>query len=330
MLQLKNNTPFAAAFALFPNEQGVDTLYTMVKATFDIGPQWTLHKNQFPPQQVDLYWGEPGKSSLRMASDHHTGKASTDIIMIGSACTLEKQLTRQLDVKLAVGSVSKTVRVFGNRYWRQGLITTPETFSSMPLIYERAYGGEEVLKGQVVSADSRNPVGCGYAGKKSVLEVEGLPLPNLECPRHLIQSLNDKPTPSCFAPIAGHWQPRIGFAGTYDDLWKQDRAPYLPTDYNSKFMNVAHPDLIYPTFLTGGEAVSIQGMHPIGELKFNLPLVALSHRVIVEGNVYTSPFVMETLILDPNQLRLSMVWRAALACDKRMVKVKQILVGLTR
>ncbi len=38
--------PFAADTALLPNEKGIDTLYILVKATFNIGEQWTLADEQ--------------------------------------------------------------------------------------------------------------------------------------------------------------------------------------------------------------------------------------------------------------------------------------------
>lgn len=330
MLQLKNHTPFAADFALFPNEQGVDTLYTMVKATFNIGPQWTLQQVQSPPQKEDVYWGDPLSSSLRFASDCHTGKASTDIIMIGSACAREQQAVQQLDASVQVGSVSKTIRVFGNRVWNQGYITAPEPFITMPLVYERAFGGKDMLGEQVRASEPRNPVGCGFVGKKSQSEMNGLPLPNLECPHQLINDLSDNPVPACFSPVAVSWQPRAGYAGTYDEVWQQTRAPYLPEDYQQKFMNSAHPELQYPGFLQGGEPVSIVGMHPIGELKFNLPVLKLLSKIHVDNKEFSSHFNLETLLLDPNQLQLSMVWRAAFPCDKKALKIKQITISMMR
>ncbi len=330
MLQLKNHTPFATDFALFPNEQGVDTLYTMVKATFNIGPQWTLQQVQSPPQKEDVYWGDPLSSSLRFASDFHTGKASSDIIVVGSACAREQQPVRQLDVKVQVGSIAKTIRVFGNRVWNQGLITTPEPFTTMPLVYERAFGGKDLVGEQVRAADARNPVGCGFVGKKSSSEMSGMPLPNLECPNQLIRDLSDNPTPACFAPIAVSWQPRAGYAGTYDETWQQIRAPYLPSDYQQRFMNSAHPDLQYPGFLQGGESVLISGMHPAGELKFNLPVIKLLNKIHLENKEFSSGFNLETLLLDPNQLQLSMVWRAAFPCDKKALKIKEITISMMR
>lgn len=331
MLQLKNNTPFASAFTIFPNENGVDTLYIMVKATFVIGAQWTLAKVQIPLQQGDEYWGEPAKSSVRISSDYHIGKPATDIVMMGAACAPEQRPVRQMDVGLQVGSLSKVVRVFGDRVWNQGQITQPEPFVTMPLVYERAFGGQDLIDdGKLRDADVKNPVGCGFAGKRNPQEMQGLPLPNLENPDHLIRDYRDRPDPACFAPIAPNWQPRVGFAGTYDDIWQQTRAPYLPDDYNPRFMNVAPADLIYPGYLQGGEAVRIIGMHPDGELGFTLPYVNLANKVSIAGQEYAAPFVMETLLLDPNQRQLSMVWRAAMACDKKLPKIQQISVSLSR
>ena len=330
MLQLKNATPFAAAFSLFRNEQGIDTLYTMVKSTFNIGPQWTLHNQQQPLQETDVFWGDPQSSSLRHASDYHLGKSATDIIMLGSACAPDQRAVQQMDVSLRVGTVGKTIRVFGDRYWRQGQISYPEPFTHMPLVYERAFGGVDERSGQVRGAESRNPVGRGYVGRKSRSEVEGMALPNLECPSQLIRDLDDMPAPACFAPVAGHWQPRSSMAGTYDDAWQQTRAPYLPEDYQQRFMNVAHPDLIYPGFLKGGEEVNIQGMHPSGNLNFLLPQIKLTNRITLDDQSHSSQFALETLLLEPNQLSLSMVWRAAMPCDKKMLKIKQIFISLSR
>src|SRR5688572_5320520 len=188
MLQLKNNTPFATAFAIFPNENGVDTLYIMVKATFVIGVQWTLAKAQIPLQQGDEYWGEPAKSSVRISSDYHIGKPATDIVMMGAACAPEQRPVRQMDVGLQVGSLSKVVRVFGDRVWNQGQITQPEPFVTMPLVYERAFGGQDLIEGgKLRDAEVNNPVGCGFAGKKNPQEMQGLPLPNIEDPDYLIR-----------------------------------------------------------------------------------------------------------------------------------------------
>lgn len=316
--------------ALFPNEDAVDTLYVIVKATFNFGKEFTLADEQIPPTAADVYWTEPGKSSIKYASDMHTGKPATDIIMLGHACVPGQKEATQLDVSLTVGKVSKTVQVFGDRQWQDGQMTRPAPFKTMAMVYEKAYGGAHIANGQMTGAEARNLVGRGFAGTRKPGEMNGVPLPNLEDPSQLIRDVHDQPVPACFGFSAPNWQPRVGFAGTYDDTWKKTRAPYLPLDYDSRFLNMAHPDLVYPGYLEGNEPVTITNMHPDGTFKFELPQVNPVTRVKVAEYVEQPVFNLETLILEPNQKKLSMVWRAAMPCDKKMLKISEIKIGMSR
>jgi hypothetical protein len=134
----------------------------------------------------------------------------------------------------------------------------------------------------------------------------------------------------CFSYVSPAWRPRASFAGTYDDTWQKNRAPYLPDDFDKRFFNMAHPDLIYPGFLLGGEPVHISGMHPKGDLQFNIPQVRLASKITVRNRIETPQFDMETVIIEPNQLQLSMVWKAAMRCDKEALKISDITINLTR
>ena len=328
MLQLHNSTPFKAGMALFPNEDAIDTLYVMVKATFNMGAQLTVADEQVPLHEADVYWTEPGKSSVKYAGDYHIGKPATDIIMLGHACAPGQQETTRLDVSLAIGQVNKTVTVFGDRQWKEGRITSPTSFKTMPMVYEKAYGGIHVVNGEIAEADARNPVGRGFAGARKGEEMNGVPLPNLEDPAQLIGTPSDTPTPACFGASAPYWQPRAAYAGTYDEQWQTGRAPYLPEDFDKRFCNAAHPDLVYPGYLQGGEPVQISSMHPNGILKFDVPRVGLLSRVTLAGNEVTPEFNLETLVLEPNQLRMSLVWRAALLCDKRALKISDVRIAM--
>jgi len=328
MLQLKNNTPFAASMVLLPDANGVDTLFVMVSATFSIGAELSLLETQPPPHAADVYWGAPSKSSLKYASDHHLGKLATDIVLVGDACAPRGQQVTQLDVDLSVGSVTKIVRVFGDRYWRDGGITAPKPFVKMPLVYERAYGGVHLVEGAIDSAEPRNPVGRGHAGKRSESDMHDVLLPNLEDPSQLIQTHTDQPTPACFGFCAPHWQPRAAYAGTYDDAWQNTRAPYMPKDFDARFFNMAHPDLIYPGFLQGGEMVKIARMHPDSDLQFELPQRRFSVEVNIDGKITQPALNMETLLLQPNALQMSMVWRGAVPCDKKGLKIRHIRIDM--
>jgi hypothetical protein len=331
MLQLKNNTPFAAQLALFPDQQGVDTLYIMVKATFNIAQQWTLADEQLPPQGEDEYWGDdPLRSSIKSASDMHIGKPATDIILTGHARALHGHEVRQMDVDLSVAKVNKTIRVFGDRYWENGGISTAKPFTSMPLLYEKAFGGIHQHGDNIIAGEARNPVGRGFAGNRKAKEMNGQPVPNLEDPRQLLKHSGDIVTPAGFGFISPNWQPRLAFAGSYDENWQKTRAPYLPKDFDLRFFNMAHPDLVYPGYLTGGEPVRINGVHPQGPLQFNLPVVALMADVVIKSRTEHPLFNLETVLLETNLLQLSMTFRAALPCDKETLKIRQVAINLSR
>jgi len=328
MWQLQNSTPFAADMAMFPNENAIDTLYILVRATFNIGKQWTLANEQLPLIQTDEYWTEPGKSSIKYASEYHTGKPSSDIIMLGHAFAPNGKEAQNLDVTLKVGKVDKTVRVFGDRKWHDGRISQAKPFKTMAMVYEKAYGGAHIVDGAVASVEQRNPVGRGFAGKRTVEEMNGVQLPNLEDPNDLIKEAQHQPIPSCFGVSAPHWLPRAHYAGTYNEQWETQRAPYLPEDFNRKFFNMAHPDLIYPDYLKGGEVVEITNMHPNGNIKFSVPMVKLNTDVTMADKKLRPEFNLETLLIEPNQLRASLLWRASVQCDKSMLKISKIMVKL--
>ena len=330
MLQLKNTTPFAATITVFPNEKAIDTLYVVMKATFTLGNRIKAADSQLPIFMAEEYWGEPGLSSLKYASELHLTKPSTDVVMIGKASAVDKRPTTMLDVRLEVADRKKVVRVFGDRQWVNGeagqKMSSPEPFESLPLVYERAYGGvHEVdpIKPEVLF-EERNPIGRGFKGKRTESEMKGTMLPNLEDPAKLIRKPEDRPPPACFGYIAPSWKPRKLFSGTYDEAWQQKGAPYLPEDFDSRFFNAAHPDMVCKGYLKGGEPVFIQNMSHAGPLKFTLPVCELETAVRIAGNTTIPPLNLETVLLEPSESRMSLLWRAAVACDKKALKVEQI------
>lgn len=330
MLQLKNTTPFAAEIATFPNEHGIDSLYVIVKASFVMGQQWRLAEEQVTPKMGDEYWGEPGLSSIKSLSDFHIGKINTDIIMQGNACAPNHQEVRQLDVHLTVGKVHKTVRVFGDRHWQNGQPTLALPFQSMPVVYERAFGGKHQVDDQNVFVEERNSVGCGFIGKRKIQEMEGIALPNIEDSNHLIRTPKDTPPPASFAPCSGDWLPRRQWAGTYDEVWQTICAPYLPDDFDKRFLNAAHPDLIYPGYLQGGEAIIIKGMHPSSDINLTVPQININCNVLLKDKKTPITLNIETLTLHPNQQQLAMVWLASFQCDKNLLNIAEIELKLTR
>ncbi|MFQ5560023.1 MAG: DUF2169 domain-containing protein [Nitrospinota bacterium] len=334
MLQLKNNSPFEAQIALFPDQNGIDTLYTTVKATFTLGEKIEVAEKQSPIVVADEYRGDPLQTSLKYASEVHLTKPSTDIVMIGDACAPGKRPVSQLDVSLSVAGQKKTVRVMGDRRWDSGLLglkmTPPLPFTSMPLIYEKAYGGSHEVdkEKQIKLFEARNPIGIGFKGKRKSKELKGMSLPNLENPVKLIAKPDDRPTPACFSFISSSWQPRVSFVGTYDEAWTKKRAPYLAEDFDSRFFHTVYPDQVSKKYLKGGEPVFIQGMSPDGVLQFPLPLCEIEASVQIAGKKENPPLNLETVLFEPDDSRFSLLFRSATTCDKKALKVEQVDINL--
>lgn len=332
MLQLQNKTPFLAQLALFPNAQAIDTLYVAVKGSFSLHPTLDVAPEQVPLCLADVCFGEPGQSSIKYAAEMHLAKPGTDVVLVGHAWPPQGRALRGLDVQVSVADRAKTVRVFGERTWlRDGRASSPEPFDFMPLVYERAYGGVQREEGgdAVLSAETRNPVGAGFRGRRAPTAMTGQALPNLEDPRTLIQTLDDQPAPASFGFIAPHWLPRARYAGTYDATWQQQRAPYLPLDFDSKFFNAAHPDLSFERYLAGGEPVLVVNASRHGALGFSLPVCEIAAVARIAGRTVPMQLNLETVLIEPDENRLCMTWRAALTCDKQALRIERVSLDLT-
>jgi hypothetical protein len=338
VLQLSNTSPFAARIFGLPDQEGVDTMYVVVKATFRLVSGGVVIEEDEPKPVVlaDEYWGEPGESSLKYASEVHLLKQGTDVMVVGQACAPGDKPVTHVDVSVGIADRMKHARVQGDRYWTEGLggmrPSKPKPFVRMPVVYERAYGGRHVLdveKGTLVE-EPRNPVGCGFLGKRSGKQLLGHPVPSVEDLQRPIGLLGERSVPVGFGAIAPWWEPRRSRVGTYDEAWKETQAPYLPRDFDARFFNVATEELVVPRGLVGGEAVAVLGFHPQGMLRFDLPRCELAITATVAGQRVGLLAKIETVVLEPTDQRFAMSWRAALPVDKKMLQVETIEVALQK
>jgi hypothetical protein len=335
MLQLLNESPFQAQLAVFPDEHGVDCAYVTVKGTFTLDRRPTLSEKQEKVALKDEFWGDPGSSSLRRAGEVHLSKPGTDVVLNGHARAPGRKAVTKLDVSLTVGSRTQTVRVHGDRAWKPGLmgmngISAPEPFREMPLTYERAFGGVHEVGDEegTVLFEPRNPVGRGFVGRRSGKELKDVALPNLEDPREEIENVKSAPAPAGFGFVAASWQPRRGYAGTCDERWTKQRAPYLPEDFDPRFFHAAHPGLCFERYLTGGERIEVTNVTESGSLSLELPKPDLGVVVRLRGEDQRPPVRLETVLLEPDESRLSMVWRAAVPCDKCALQIERVVIAM--
>ena len=333
MLQLINQSVFAPAINVLADREGIDTLYVVVRGTFSLTAPSTPAGEQPAPVAGDVYWGDPGASSLRYASDVHVGKRGTDVALVGHAHAPRGRAVPEMLAAVTVAARRKVIRVVGDRTWRTGGsgFGAPRPFTSMPLVYERAFGGCDpgAARDRAASrlAEERNPVGRGFRGRRAAKEASGEPLPNLEDPLRPLKGFGDHPPPAAFGFVAPSWQPRRSWAGTYDDDWKRNRAPFLPKDFDSRFANAASADLSFDDFLRGGEPMLLEGVSPSGPILLSLPATRPRIEVQIAGARERPPSRLETVLIEPDEGRLSLTWRAALRCDKRALRIQTIRIG---
>ncbi|WAM25728.1 DUF2169 family type VI secretion system accessory protein [Myxococcus sp. NMCA1] len=300
----------------------------MVKAAFDLhGGALRVAAKQRPLVVADEYWSEPGQSSLKYASEVHLLKPHTDVVLIGEAHAPRGRPVDSCPISVRVGVLHKVLQVFGDRQWARGVvgprISAPAPFVTLPLVYERAFGGTHRVEGSPpqVFAEPRNPVGTGFKGKRSQWEMLGTKLPNLEDPVHLIQGPSSQPRPWGVGHVPPSWAPRLALAGTYDDAWQTTRAPYLPPDFKREFFQTASEGLRASGHLKGGELVELVNVSPEGALRFELPICEFAVTVAISHKRHASPMQLETVQLEPGDRRLCMLWRGAVPCDKQALKV---------
>ena len=328
MLQLENQTPFKASIAVLPDKDGIDTLYVVIKATLTLRPSLSLAPEQVPVTMADEYYGDPALSSLRAGSEMHIGKPGTDVLLIGHAHAPAGRQVSHMKVALSVAERRKEILVSGDRTWQSdGTPSAPKPFETMPLVWERAFGGFHRLSDRTL-AEERNPVGCGFAGKRSGSEMKQQPVPNLEDPATPLQKLGQIANPVCFAPTSASWLPRRIHAGTYDQNWQRTRAPYLPADFDHRFLQCAAPEFAFDRYLAGGERIDIEGCAPDGPISFQVPASPLDLTIQVAGAPQRPSANLETLLIEPDANRLCMTWRAALPCDRQVLKVEKVTLGL--
>jgi hypothetical protein len=88
------------------------------KATFDLLPGVARFADrQELPNEQDEYWDDDSARSLYAPSDLAPFKPRVDVPPLGHAFAPRKEVVRSLVARLVVGSIDKSIEVFGQRVW---------------------------------------------------------------------------------------------------------------------------------------------------------------------------------------------------------------------
>ncbi len=332
-----NETGVEAGWNIGFQPDGREVVVVVVKATYDLPATSTpnaptpLAALQRPLTEADEFGGEPGESAPTFETDYSVHKPYCDVLFVGRAYGPHGRPVHKTAVRIAVGALTKTIAVHGNRHWRRTAMglrpSEPQLFDAIPISYDNAFGGIDRTK----EADGKtatfmeNPVGRGYfESSKAAL---GQPLCNTEELRNPVVSPNGKYRPMALGPIGRSWFPRYRFAGTYDKRWMDERSPILPTDFDNRYFQAAPADqqISYPT---GGEQVVLQNLSKEGILSFALPREKRPVLFIpYKGEDTHRQAVMDTIVFVPDERCFCVTWRATLPLVQDCFEIKQTIVG---
>jgi hypothetical protein len=333
---IENTTAFGARDFLSINKEGGEVLVICVCGSFRLpapgqpAPErLALAEEQQVPSPEDVYWGTPGSSSLRYEGQSTYFRPGTDIYVNGHAWAPSGRPVKEMLVAVRVGACRKGLQVVGDRKWQRGLTgwraSSPEPFVSMPLRYERSFGGPTVQRGSPPrDYEARNPLGCGF--HPAGIDAADQPLPNLEEPMQRLTSPTERVPPAGLGPIARAWQPRLSYGGTYDQKWVERRAPLWPLDFDERFFHAAAPGLVATPWLEGGEDVVLSGLAPDGASAFRLPRLRLVAKAVFRNRADRRRLRLDAVLLEPDERLLRLYWRVAFPAERDLAGHEYTLV----
>ncbi len=331
-MELRNHTPFAPLAFKSRDKDGRAYDVVVVKATYDLVEDRRLKiaREPEPITTSDQYYGEPNSTSVWRASDLAPFKPRTDVVVIGSAHAPRGVPAPSWLVEVRLGEARKVLRVHGPRWWRRSMgmfwaLADPEPCLEVPIRYELAYGGV-FGEGAEAQVCEENPVGVGHVVGNVPRELRELPAPRIEDAREPIAEFGRAYAPAGLGWIGRAWLPRRALAGTYDERWQREKWPLSPDDWDDAFYNAAHPDLILPEHLSGGEPFSALAMTPRGGASFTVPTEKVDVRFRYRsGEIVTYGTSLDTLVVDLRMDRVLLVFRVRVP-EQDTVRVVEILM----
>ncbi|PRH88011.1 DUF2169 domain-containing protein [Labrys okinawensis] len=273
----ENNSPFAAIAFEQIHRDGDPMAVIAIRGSFKLDSDGSLHiADKQAIVLADEYEGPAQTSQLVKVSDLVPFKPATDITVLGHAYAPEQYDTAwQFGVTIA--NKSYLLHCHGEREWIatkrdwQGIsrgadphaasghhwqLTTTASLAQVPLDYALAAGGE-VIGARRHEVDLRNPRGCGLLHPDLRTHGESFPAPAIDSESAPVESPFKAPEPQGTAPVPPWWAWRQRYVGTYDEIWKRERHPRLPEDFDYHFYQCAHPNLIWDGYLNGAERVQL-------------------------------------------------------------------------
>lgn len=300
-------------------------LTAVVKGTFQLCPGATaqLDEEQRDVTGDEYQDGNPAKALL-YPLDFVPFKPRADVMILGTCHATGGRPTESEKVSISLGPVTKSLLVFGDRNVAlHNQKIRPELFVTMPLTWERAYGGPTFL---------RNPLGRGVA---PITRPDGATehfMANIDLPggtTSTTKSINLEP--AGFGPIPGTWPQRLKKVGTVDANYIKDRWPWYPRDFEWGYFNAAPEDQQIAGYLRGDETFTAECLHPMSPYRCRLPGIRVRCFVIetVKAREELREFRMnlDTAWFDMDAEAMVLVWRGYVAVrTEKCLEVEHLFI----
>ncbi|WP_437631312.1 DUF2169 family type VI secretion system accessory protein [Sorangium sp. So ce854] len=287
------SAPGCAAAAVAWRYRGRIHATIVVKATFCLVPDGTMRRIEPEPiVERDVPYHDDPSSSARITRDLAPHLTKVDVVLTGHAYSPTEAPAQSVQVGLAVTDEGRTLL-------QKSLVARhTAAFQRIPLVYERAFGGAGYFD---------NPVGLGA--------LPGDGEPNLVAPA-------DPRRPACLGPIGGTWPSRRKLLGACQRTSIEARFADIPDDFAWEYFQAAPPDQRLDR-LRGGEWIVLHGVRPgVPRLTTRVPrarglarVSGLTEHGVAEGTLVLSA---DTLRIDADKERCTLVWRGQLALPSRL------------
>jgi hypothetical protein len=337
-MELVNESGLTVGWTVGFRPDAREMIIVAVKATFDMAGESgepALSRDRALLVESDQFTGEPGSSATLFESDYAHHKPFCDVLVNGCAYASQGRRMDKVTVGLHIGPIQKRFEVVGDRVWDGSIVgfepTPPTPFEKLPLLYDRAYGGFDTSTGDQPETKTYldNPVGIGYYPLSGAGSLVGRPLANTQQIGTTATSREGNYRPMSLGPMGRNFRSRIRFAGTYDDPWLNEQAPFFPRDFDYRYFQCAPQDQQMP-YPKGGETVVLENLTPDGVASFRLPtrqVPVLFTRHHAEATQVDA--AIDTIVIEPEKRKFSLTWRANQPVRRNCFEIDKVVVGKT-
>lgn len=313
-----NRTPYSLEVAraqLFYRDLLMTTV--ICKSCWKISPGQTLSLAPAPP----ILHEDQAIHGIVFEGEVVPVKHGCDFAIVGDAQSPDGRPTTSMIVQAQIGSRRSTMRISGDRAWvprpHGGFSPSkPQPFMSMPLSYDRAFGGSRRGDFDMDEVHPQNPSGKGLVSREK--DVAGSPLPNIEWEDELLTDWRARPRVAGWAPLPRASMIR-GMRGIDVDLEAQT------TQMEPLAFNFAQPSLLFDAYPPEAP-VKIRGLSRDDGVMFRLPRFEVLADLTLHHRTFTFSLVPDTVVIFPSIRELWITSRIAFIYQFRPERQRTLTV----